>query len=470
MSINLKVTLGTVNYTDWVHVTASKVSSPSVIVWEDWIDVPVSNYNFVIPGLDPENYWVRYYDAATNSSLGSLVAELLVNALTGDTIYERRFYLCGGGNLYDPANGATGITDPYLIGKNITGVFKEAFRYLVLDDEYSFDDSVGNVELLNGQQLNQDERISVEIKHNAGNISVPSPEGALYSGYLNITTSTYTLTSGDINKRIRCVGSSNTQAITLPSLAGISTDKGFYFDNSCGGVAVQVKLLLPGSDKIRFNGFAVSSNLFSEFWVSKGEHVLIRKFDDDYWEVITDYKGTNVGEKLSAGYSFHANTLKENGALIDGDEYPRLWWWINTVLPSTHKYITDTVTGSFVPDPNRIGQFAVHSTLKKFRMPISYGMVEKGHLDFDNLGADSPNRTVDYPGGFQDEMIKSHEHLTSVVGNDSWCEYGVKTGEANLRIENYTTNGFSTKRNKTSSVGGSEQRVKNIGVVFLRRI
>ena len=140
MSVNLKVTLGTVNFTDYIHVTASKVSDPSTIVWEDWIDVPVTNYNFIIPGLDPENYYVRYYDAPTDSSLGTLQSELIVNALTGEFLYERRFYTVDGPGDYDPSDSDTGITDPYLIGKNVTGVFKEGKRYLDPESEFTFRD------------------------------------------------------------------------------------------------------------------------------------------------------------------------------------------------------------------------------------------------------------------------------------------------------------------------------------------
>lgn len=474
MSVNLRVTLGTVNYTNWIHVTASKVSTPSVIAWEDWINAPVSNYNFIIPGLDPEIYYIRYYDATTDTALGVLVAELVVNALTGETLYERRFYVCGGAGDYDPADGATDVTDPYLIGKTIEGVFKEAFRYLIKDVEYENDINLGKVSLLGGQQLNQGEVIIIDIKYTVAT-TVPATTDGLYHGSLNVTEATKTLTVDDANKRIRCVGTISTQVITLEALALMATDAGFYFDNSCGGTAVQVKLLLAGADKIRFNGFATASIEFTEFWVSKGEHVLIRKFDAEYWEIIGDYKGTNVGEKVTLGYSFHPNVLKENGALIDGDEYPRLWWWITNVLPATHKYITDTVVDvGFTHNADRIGQFAVHSSLKKFRMPKTSGMMEKGHTDFDYLGSDSPNRTVDYPGGFQPEQLPQHDHPTSANGNNAYGVYG-QEDEANVRIESYQSNKISTKRNKTGGAKntiavGSQNRTNNIGVIYGRRI
>lgn len=463
MSVNLKVTLGTVNYTDFLHVTASKVSAPSVVVWETWIDVPVTNYNFVIPGLDPENYYIRYYDAPTNVALGTLVAELLANATTNEFEYEKRFYTTDGGGTYDPVAGDTGITDPYLIGKTVTDVFKEAFRPLKPTEEYTFDDSTGNVDIINGTSLATQEKLIIEIKYATG--VVPSSNGGgLYTGTLDIPESVRTLLASEKNKRCRLVGTASTQKVILPLLSSVAVDDGFYFDNSIKGTAVQCKLLFSGSDQLQFNGFMAATDLFDEFWVSKGEHVLIRKYDDLTWECILDYKGTNVGERVTTGYKGHPNILTENGQLVDGDEYPRLWWWINNILPATHKYVTDTVTGSFTHTASKRGQFAIHSTLKKFRMPDTRGMSGKGLKDFETYNTDTANRPIDYPGGYQAGQVGEFSDNIVVPKGNSY------TGSPNqLRFGN--GNDIPQNFNLPVTLNtGKQNRVENIGEIYARRI
>ena len=460
MSVNLKVTLGTVNYTDWLHVTANLVSDPAgTPAWQDWIDVPVSNYNFVIPNLQPANYYIRYYDAPTDVALGTLVAELLVNALTGETIYERRFYTVGGPGLYDPAVGATEITDPYLEGKTITGILKESFRYLK-DDEFTFDDPSYTIEVLIGGTFALNEVVTVEIRHNASS-NPPVGSGGLYTGTITVTAASETLLAADINKRVRLKGSAAAQAITLCSLSSIADGDGFYFDNSVGGVSRQVKLILPGIDKILYNGFKWPSNLFAEFWVDEGDHLKIERVTDGVdvrWEVIADYSGRHVGKQEILLFKDHGKIIPNNRALIDGDEFPKLWYWVNSILPATHKYTTTTVTDAVFIETDAIkarsGQFMVHPTLKKMRMPNGQLWSLRGLADFNAGGTDVANRPVDYPGGTQAEMIGPHSHPL-VPQRTGDIDRGNQASLFSLDTTGNT--GLNT---------GTENRVKNIGVIF----
>lgn len=468
MAVSLQITLGTVNFTDYLHVTAAKVASPSTVVWEDWINVPVTNYTFVIPDLDPDNYYISFYDSPDNVSLGTLQSRCFVNAKSPEYAYEVRFYEIG--NL--PVTASLDVTrkiltDTYLIGKTIHRFEKESFRPLEPDVDISFDDTTGDMELLNGSDFNDGEKFVVTIKYAVG--TVASGQGAgLYTGTLNVTASTYTLLSTDKNKRVRLVGSAATQVISLPSLSVLTVDDGYYFDNSCGGTAKQPKLLLSGTERIRFNGFDLALNEFDEFWVSVGEHLLIRKFDDDYWEVINDYKGVAVGSRMAAGYSAMPSYVLEDGRLLDGDEYPRLWWWINDVLPSSHVITDDTVTGTYTHPAGKEGLFVKHSTLKKFRMPNTQGLSEKGLKDFDSFGSDT-GRVYDYPGGVQNAKVMKF-----------WT--GTVSVPAILKIdgtntETSTDNGPSPNPNikigvpvDTSLIHDTENIVKNFGVVYARHI
>lgn len=404
MSVDLQITLGAVAYTDYVHVTAAKVASPSSVAWEDWIPAPLpANYVFIIPGLDPDNYYITFYDSPDAVSLGTLVAQAYVKATNPEYGYELRFYEIGNlpvGATLDATRKI--ITDPYLVGKTAESFFKEGFRFLEPDVELQYDNSIGSMELTLpvGTEWEDLEKLVVTIKYAVGTISASA--NGLYKGILDVTDAVYSISAADRNKLLRLLGSAATQVLTLPTLASLTIDDGYYFDNSIGGVAVQVKVLTNGTDRIKFNGFFLPSNEFAEFWVSRGEHLLLRKIDDNYWEVRTDYKGVEVGNRMSAALKTMPAFIPEDGRLLDGDEYPRLWFYINSILDATHVITDDAVIGSYTHPVGREGQFVKHSTLKKFRMPNTQGLTERGLKDFGTYGAGTDaTRIYNYPGGKQ---------------------------------------------------------------------
>lgn len=461
MPVNLKVVVGTINYTNYLHVLVEKDNDPGTTVWEDWIAVPVTSYAFTIPSLDPDVYKVKFYEADTDSSLGQLRSGCKVEALIPEYEYETIFY--------DPSNlpgtaslngGGDELTDTYLINKTVVTVDKEAFRQLKLTDEYTFDDTIGKIVLLH-TTIAGTENLVVTIRYRIGNIG--SSGGGLYSGTLTITAATATLTNTDSDKRVRLKGTASTQVITMPALSSMGADKGFYFDNTCGGEAEQVKLLFPGSDRLYFNGLRTTSDEFAEFWISKGEHLLIRKFDADFWEVITEYKGTNVGERFAATNAYHPGALPENGALLDGDEYPRLYWWVKNKLQASSKISDDTLEDSGYAHPaEKVGCFVTHSTNKKFRLPNTQDVAEQGLKDFLIYGADS-DRLYDYPGGLQDENVGAHGH--------DWGRglQGVATGGTAAYTQ---IAGSIPAGDDDNPIGETTGRnlVKNIGVIYMRRI
>lgn len=415
--INLKVTVGTVNYTDWLHVSAAKVSNPSVSVWETWIDVPFTNNNFIIPNLDPENYIVSYYDAPTNVALGLLRMQLVVNALTNEYIYEKRYYVVGRGLTGDPVDGDTKIIDPYFTNKAIKSIFKQGSHFLRPVDQWNTSTTTttdDTINILTGVAFVDTEEISVDIQLAAG-ILGGSSGGTFYAGRKDVTASTYTCLLADRNKRHRLIGTAATQVITLPLVAGLSQEDGYLFDNTCGGVSKCVKILTAGVDIIFYNGFNSASSNLVELWVNKGETLRLAVVDGNY-EVVQDYKGTNVGERFAATYKDHPNTLicdgQIGGEALDGDEYGRLWWFLHDILPNTHILVDDTVINTtYVHPVGKEGMWVRHSTQKKFRTGNWQGLGERGLKDFDAYGADA-TRVHDYPGGKQNSAVGDHRHLT----------------------------------------------------------
>ena len=300
--------------------------------------------------------------------------------------------------------------------------------------------------------------MSVEIKYSVSNVDTGSAVtgGGLYSGRLVVSSPTYTLSIDDIGKRVILLSSGATQVITMPALSSIADDQGFYFDNSFGGVAMQPKIIFPGADRLLYNGMMAASDLFAEFWVSKGEHLLVRRFSSSLHFLGLDYQGTRVGERMSLNFKGQPGWLPENGALYDGDEYGRLWWYINNQLPVTHVITDDNVTSiSYAHPTAKPGQFVKHSTLKKFRVPNTQNLSERGLKDFITYGTDTANRPYDYPGGYMAEMVGPHTH-TGVPLKVNDVDRG---GSSSL---------FSVDNNNgvTDVNTGTENRVKNFGVIY----
>ena len=475
---SLKISTGPVNTLNYLHVTASKVSSPNTIEYEVWFKGPFSGKKFVIPNLDPEIYWIRYYFSVDAISLGVFDSEEYVNALSEKYKSEKRLYVVNGTGAYDPIDGASSITDPYLIDKDVTSVFKEAFRDLIVNREFTFDPATGTITKIDGVNFSFPETIVVTVNYNvvSTNNVVNGTGIGLYAGILSIPDATYTLLASDRNKMIRLIGSLATQFVTLPALSSVNIDDGFYFDNSVGGTAVQVKIFTQGGDRINYNGFFTTSNLFQEFWVSRGEKLLIRKMDNNVWEIRSDYVGVNVGSRMSGRYAFQAKYIPEDGRLLDGDEYGRLWFYITKILPNTHYITDDNVTNTnYTPPLSKTGMFTVHSSQKKFRMPLSIAMTERGLSNFNTYGTDT-GRAYDYPGSFQDEMIAPHDHFmfTNPTNPDANNNPPYMTHYKNKgNFDSYALWSDNSKLptvGKTSKGGGTEGRNKNIGVIYCTHI
>jgi len=466
--MNIRIVLGTVNYTDYLRVSAAKVSDPGVEIFVTYINTPVSNYVLVIPGLDADNYYINFRDAPDTGSMGTLVSQAFVNALTNEWLYERRFYTIGSLPSGVTSTDTT-LNDPYLAGRdpgNIS-VFKEGFRYLEPDTEVTVNDSVDGQIVFLTASLSPDEKVIVDIKYSAG-VSSSTTAAGWFSETITVEDATYSIDSTDKSKRFMLDCSGSTQEITLPLLSALAEGDYLYLEHKRGGVQAQSKILTSGSDKILYNGFNFPSNELSEIWLAKGQSLYLRK-ESTYWEIINDYKGTKLGERMSSTFLTHPNWLPEDGRLLNGDEYPALYWWIRNILPSTH-YITDdtVVSPSYAHPGNRQGQFVIHSTLKDFRMPNTQALSEKGLSDFDSYGADS-ERPYDYPGGWQDSQNKAHIHTGNYKqGRSDDSESGVSSGY--LKKQGTGGGNYGNISQDVESSGGSEVRVQNIGVIYLRHI
>jgi len=460
MSVPVNISIGVTGITDYLLVIVRKVSAPTIeATRQSFGPAPTAvNASF---DLDPVTYNFDFRNSVDGTAIGTLIATYVVDAASNQIISEKRYYTCDGGGTYDPAPGATTIVDPYFIGKNISAVFKEGFRYLIPTTEWTF--AVDTVEVINGTAFDTSEVFIVEITYKS---SINTITNSTEFEDIQTLTADTVLDSTYYNNKLKLASAAATLLITLPSIATVPDGK-FYFFQSFGGLQKQTRILCDGIDKIFFDGFQLGTDELSEIWVAKGEYLKLVK-EGTYWEVERSHKGlTMVGEKFVASYKDHPTAGIENGTLYDGDEYPRIYWWIKNVLAANNKIVDDTVTsGLYVHPADSVGKFVVHSTLKKFRLPNTQGLFQRGLADFVTYGGDVANRPVDAPGGYQADTMK--QTTFTVVFQTTKRGSGGDPDQATGRDTGGGT--FGAPWNKSITVpGAAEVRVKNEGVIYSRR-
>lgn len=382
--MNIQFTIGTVNFTDWLHITAVRERDES-LRWENWFDMPVTSLVFQATGLDADHYRISMYDSPDNESLGTLYASCSISGLSPQYEYELRFYTIGSlpGTASLSTDGKT-LTDTYLIGKTVHSYEKPGYGKFDPADEYTFTNGTGALAITNGSSLSAGEKVCVVIQNNVGSAASVSPSG-FYTGTVEHTAATVTLTSTDIDKRIRMKGTGTTQVFTLAALSGLSEGQGYYFDNSVNGVPLCPKILTTGADRIKFGGFSSALNSLAEIWLTAGEYMLIKKTGSN-WEIEITNMNVNVGSSFYHHHNIMPFAMNGNGRVsqiaADGDVYGRLWWWINNILNASN-LITDAGvnSSSYVHPTGQEYKWVKHPTLKQFRPPNTQPDAPTGKYD-----------------------------------------------------------------------------------------
>lgn len=458
----IRLGVGQVNITNHLIGVARKTTTPLVIeAQESYAPPHPAIRNVVIPAtgdIDPVIYYIDFYESANGISFDLLLSQFVYDLKNQIVISERRFYVVGGPGVNDPAPDQTILTDAYLNGKTISGVFKEGMRYLRPSTETIPEWQTyagGGIELLNNIIFSGGEVCSIEISYLANQTQVTGGSG-MYTGVELIDTNT-TLSITHRNKRLRCESAaSNVLVVTMEAIGGVA-DGTFYHFTSNGGSQNQTRILPNGSETIKYNG-----ENYTEISIGKGEFVRIVK-TSSFWEAeLTHHNILQVGERFSGTWKDQPSCKPEDATLYDGDEWPRIWWWIKNKLPSTH-YVTDdnVINGGYAHPTDKIGLFVIHSTLKKFRVPNTQNISERGLKNFTTYNGDA-QRVYDYPGGLQNEEIGPHVHsLPADASGSADIQSLVSSGNAD--------EGISASHLTGNNIGGNENRVKNIGVVFMRR-
>lgn len=456
---NANFSLGQVNITDFLIVQFRKVSTPTVIAASQVFAPPQpTTRNISFTGLDPTTYYVDFRESSDGISLGLLLASYVYDVKNQMIVAEFRYYLVDGGGAHDPASGQDTLTDPYLNGKTIQSIYKEGFRPLVPPSEtFKEYDLVagGGFKLLNGQLFSGGEVVVVWIAYT---VSAPSSTSAgAFKGVKLIDVNT-TLDATYYGYRIKCHSTGSRLVVTFPALASIPDETPFYFTTNKGS-QFQTRFLTTGGELFEFAG-----DDLQEITMGKGEQMWIVKNGSRFEVIDAHANAQQVGQRFPGTWKDHVNTMPEDGRLLDGDDYPRPWWWISAKLPATHYIVDDAVVGGgYLHPAGKEGLFVIHSTLKKFRMPNTQGWSEKGLADFDTYGADA-GRTYDYPGGSQAGQVGQFTGTIPIRKGNSY------TGGPNNDIFGNGSNGLQVQNLDVTFNAAKENQVKNIGVIHHRRI
>lgn len=460
--------LGQINITDYIIVRARKVSdSTAEVERQVFGPAPPTTQNFTFTDLDNDLYFFDVYESADGMALTTLFNTFEIDVATGSIITEYKFYEVDRGLTGDPAAGDTIITDSYLDGKNVVAFEQRGLGAMVPTDEWTRTST--GISLVAPLKFNADDIYVAIINYVQAGSSAGGNMG-LFAGETTIAANT-TLDSTYYNTLINLNGVGTQLVVTLDFVADVPDGTMFYFGDLEGGTQFQTKIKPQIGEAILWMG-----GMMAEMWVGKGETLWIKKSGTRYKVVQEHGNLQRVGQRFSGMYAGHPNTLVEASQILGADDFPRIWWWVVNKLPATSYVIDDTLdSGGYVRPANRQGQFIVSLTKRKFRMPDTQGLSEKGLTNFVAPGGDA-TRLVDQPGGFQPPALLQHVHLTHAGGTID--------GAAGHLFMNRTGTGGQPKRFSgggldglggsvtpdetmlTGEAGGDDNIVSNYGVIY----
>lgn len=462
---DVNFSIGMVGITGYLLVNARTVANPTVVEQTSGhLPGPQPSVrNMSWTGLSPE---MTYFDfrETNGTGLGVLLSTFTFDVKNNRVVAEKRFYIGDGPHSYDPVSGQSQIVDPYLDGKTIIGVFRQGYGFLQPTDA----DGTKEYSLVTGGGIQLEDygstprpvfgagevyAIDINYLFNYGNTTIGNP----YNKYTELTGDT-ALSNAEKNGRVACISAGSRMVLTLPALASLG-EADYYYITSYNGAQLQVKIVTTGLQVINFNG-----ELDQEISIGRNEFIWIEKRGAKF-DVVQHHPGIEkVGERFAATSLLHPNTMPEDGRLLDGDDYPRLWKWLADQPAANVVDIPEAtlINGAFIQDVGKEGLFYRSTTTKKFRMPNTQGWSERGIKSFAGAGGTDASRTYDYPGGTQPEKVGRHTH-----------QFNIGNGVGGQAMPDYNPADLNTTRAQAvtlaNGANGDENTVRNVGVIYLRR-
>lgn len=441
------------NLENWLRVVPRRASDESVsLPYQQFPPDLPSSINIEFDNLEPDVYKFYFYNSPDGSAQGTLIHIFTYDVRQQLLTSEVRFYTVGGANSYDPVNDSDEIIDPYLEGKTKKLVYKEGFRPLEPVTEWQ-DIAGGGIKLL-GYSFASGEKMAVELDFLVNQVT--NETVGFFDGVATIVNNT-TLDSSYLNKRCKIEAVSSRIIITLDILGNVPSNKFLYFTTHAGS-QIQAKFVTQNSESVFFMGQALE-----EITLGYGEALWLIKSGTSY-DVVNDVRGMQeVGDDLDLR-NIRPNTLPLDGRLIDGDDYPRLYWWVNTKLPAFARLAlpdATVISGSFVHPVGQEGLYVTSLTTKQMRLPNLRNRFKRALKSFTVFNSDS-ERGYDYPGGGQEDMNKAHTHTFNPLDKQGQSD---NANDRNVMLPDTTGRNLTT-----GSSGGIESRPKNIGIIMAVKV
>lgn len=329
----------------------------------------------------------------------------------------------------------------------------------------------GGFKLLNDSPpVSEGERFKLSIFSLIGGNAVVTPSSSSFiRGVKQVSTNITLDPVNDINKLIQVRGGSNALTINLPSVEDIADNSFFCFELDITNTKPS-QIGTSGGQFIYINNSSKTG-----IYMHAGEVLWLYRSSDG-WYVINDfwrqYRGIGVP---AAAYQVEIGELVCKGQEVNRADYPRLWekaqtlgnsfvsdtdWQLANVYRQGNTYTTTVpVSGTYetIPRPYR-GCFSNGNGTTTFRLPDLMNMAlraVKAESGADNERYQGTNR-----GMYQKHMYESHSHTMTFTE--------LPDGESGAPGYDGGNNHYDTNETKTtSSSGGSETRMDNIGVLWV---
>ncbi len=256
----------------------------------------------------------------------------------------------------------------------------------------------------------------------------------------------FSVVPADVEKKLINITSDRNLAINLGNITGYTDGALLIFSSSC--VAGKAISIVPQAGQF--------INLYGEnkeaMYMCHKEQLIIMR-NGTKWEYVTSEGNFfDAGDEYMSRKQKH-NTLIKMGQLVNRADYPRLTEYVLS-LSIGQEVTTDS---TWLSSNLYRGLFSTGDGVSTIRLPDDRGMFERG-LDL-GRGIDI-DRTHPYPGGFEDDALKSHSHRPmNGSGGSATGPIGPTTGFSGQD----NNSNFISANNLIENTGGTETRPKNNG-------
>lgn len=365
---SIKLSVGQINITGYLLVIVREVQNPGAEVARLVVPPPVpTSQNIVFNNMNDVVHYIDFRESTDGVSLGLLLSTFVYDVASGTAMAERRFYRAGGVGTYDPAVGATAITDPYLLNKTVYGVFKAGFRYLIPGVEYN---QVGDtVNFLASPpdiplpDIQNQEVVSLEINYTVQGGSNTATSN-FPRGIVEIAGD-ITLGPTHINSLMEINGPGGVLTATFPDLLTIPDNSKFGFTTDNGSQRY-LALKVPAGYYIQ-----AGKKQRETIWLAQGEQVTLMK-KGNYLRILSRNGDHNrVGEKIKMAQPGPLNGFPAQGGWRFKSDYPRVAEFLGELSSGEYEVTADD---SAIPD---IFKPRWHVGTTKFWVPDLRGYTDK---------------------------------------------------------------------------------------------